>query len=615
MVIALATVTPVLADYLGPNRTVTGTTSACKVILYECKYVPTKDDWRYKKVDDWSCSNESKPWQAYSSQPSGCSAGSGDQYWDREDAVQEVTNIYPPATINSSLQNCTLQNGWCVSAAKLSLSGIEPVSGYSIIAIEGSRNAQNFACAGANCIVSLNEGNNSFTYWALSSWGDSSNMGTFTAKVDSQMPSITGAFTGISGANNWYVSPASFNGSATDATSGLASFKCTLDGVALPSCNTITVNSEGMHSLVLTARDNAGNTRNISQNASIDTQNPVLNSNLKGTLGSNSWYTAAIFNATASDPIPGSGLSSFEYNLDNSSWISFPASGVLNLPDGKHSVDVRALDNAGHTVSASKSFWLDTVAPNVTFDSLGTLGLNSWHTSNINITAFANDATSGLDIFEWSLDNSAWASYTAPLTLTDGTHNLSFWAQDSAGLFTQVDSAYYVDTRAPQIAGSLDGVHGTNNWYISDVTLSASASDPMPGSNLDGFSYVLNGAAETPYTNSLNLSDGLHTIQLNARDKAGLSYSTEQTIKVDTIRPSLNIETILPEWLKESITLNGSASDAGSGLSKVEISTDGKQTWHVMTGATSWSYIWNTIDSSNGIYDIHVREIGRASCR
>src|SRR5687767_6896512 len=73
ILIALASVTPVLADYLGPNRTVTGTTSACKVILYECKYVPAKDDWRYKKVDDWSCSNESKPWQGYSSQPSGCS--------------------------------------------------------------------------------------------------------------------------------------------------------------------------------------------------------------------------------------------------------------------------------------------------------------------------------------------------------------------------------------------------------------------------------------------------------------------------------------------------------------------------------------------------------------
>jgi hypothetical protein len=287
MVIALATVTPVLADYLGPNRTVTETTSSCKIVLNECQYVPAKDDWRFKSVNNWSCSDENKPWRGYPSQPSsqGCFSGTaGDEYWSREEAQQETTNTYPPATIGSSLQNCTLQNGWCVSAAKLSLTGIEPVSGYSIIAIEGSRNAQNFACAGANCIVSLNEGNNSFTYWALSSWGDSSNMGTFTAKVDSQMPSITGAFTGISGANNWYVSPASFNGSATDATSGLASFKCTLDGVALPSCNTITVNSEGMHSLVLTARDNAGNTRNISQNASIDTQNPVLNSNLSGTL-------------------------------------------------------------------------------------------------------------------------------------------------------------------------------------------------------------------------------------------------------------------------------------------------------------------------------------------
>gem|GEM_PF-1894725 len=607
MVIALASVTPVLADYLGPNRTVTETTSACKVILYECKYVPAKDDWRYKKVDDWSCSNESKPWQAYPSQPSGCSAGSGDQYWDREEAQQEATNTYPPATIGSSLQNCTLQSGWCVTAAKLSLSGNEPISGHSIIAIEGSRNGQTFACVGANCSVPLNEGNNSFTYWALSSWGDSSIMGTLTAKVDSQMPSVIGAFTGTSGTNNWYISPVSFNGSASDTTSGLASFSCTLDGVALPFCNTITVNSDGMHTLVLTARDNAGNTRNLSQSASIDTQNPLLTASLSGTLGSNTWYNAAILNATASDPAPGSALSSFEYNLDNSSWIIFPASGMLDLPDGKHSVNIRALDNAGNAVSASRSFWLDTVAPNITFDPSGTLGLNNWHISSINLTASANDETSGLDIFEYSINNSTWTSYTTPLTLTDGTHSLSLWAQDSAGLVTQVDGTYYVDTRAPQIAGSLSGVHGTNGWYISDVTFSASASDPTPGSSLDTFTYILNGSMETPYTKALTLSDRQHTIQLNAQDKAGLTYSTEQIIKVDTIYPSLNTQTTWPNWIKDSIAVNGSASDTGSGLSKVEISTDGRQTWQTMIGTTSWSYVWNTLGGSNGIHDVHVR--------
>ena len=227
ILIALASVTPVLADYLGPNRTVTETTGACRVVLNECQYVPAKDDWRYKDVGSWSCSNESKPWQAYPSQPSsqGCFDGtSGDEYWERERSQQETTTTYPPATISGSIQNCTLNNGWCITAARLSLSGNEPVSGHSIFAIEGSLNGQTFACSGANCSVPLNEGNNSFTYWALSSWLDSSMMGALSAKVDSQLPSIIGAFTGTLGTNNWYISPVSFNGSASDATSGLGEF-------------------------------------------------------------------------------------------------------------------------------------------------------------------------------------------------------------------------------------------------------------------------------------------------------------------------------------------------------------------------------------------------------
>ncbi|MCI0552622.1 MAG: hypothetical protein L0287_16855 [Anaerolineae bacterium] len=593
IIIALASVTPVLADYLGPNRTVTETTSVCSVVLYECKYVPAKDDWRYKKVDDWSCSNESKPWQAYSSQPSsqGCfAATAGDTYWEHEETQQEVTTTYPPATISGSLQNCTLKNGWCVTAPQLSMSGNEPVSGYNILAVEGSLNGQTFACSTANCSVPLKQGNNSFTYWALSSWGDSSMMGTLTAKVDSQLPSITGTFSGTAGSNSWYLSPVSFNGSASDATSGLASFTCTLDGAALGSCSSITINSEGAHTLVLTARDNALNTRTLTHNASVDTQNPILNASLSGTLGSNTWYTAAILNATASDPMPGSGLSTFEYNLDNSGWITFPASGVLDLPDGKHSIDIRAMDNAGRTVSSSKSFWLDTVAPSVTINPTGTLGSNDWYTTSLNLAAYANDDTSGIDIFEYSLDNGAWTTYTTSLILTNGTHSLSFWAQDKAGLVTQVDRTYKVDTRAPQIAGSLSGVHGTNGWYISDVTLSASASDPVPGSGVDVFTYILNGGAETPYTSGLTLSDGQHTVQLNAQDKAGLTYSTEQTIKVDTIYPSLNVQTTLPSWIKDSVTLNGNAGDNGSGISKVEVSTDGGQTWQAVTGTTSWNY-------------------------
>ena len=621
-IITLGIVTPALAAYLGPDRVVTEATSNCKVILYECQYVPAKDDWRYKKADDWSCSNEGKPWQAYSSNPSsqGCFAGTaGDSYWSKEETLQEVTTSYPPATINSSLQNCTSNNGWCNTATKLSLSGIEPVAGYNILAIEGTLNGQTFACSGANCSVPLSEGNNSFTFWALSSWGDSSEMGTFTTNVDSQLPSITGTLSGTTGSNGWYLGPASFNGSASDVTSGLASFTCTLDGTALPSCNSITVNTAGLHTLVLTARDNAGNTRILNQNTSVDTQNPVLTAGLSGTLGSNNWYTAATINASASDPIPGSGLSAFEYNQDNSSWVTFPASGMLTLPEGKHHVDIRAVDNAGRTVSSSKSFWLDSIAPSLTLNPSGTSGANNWYTSGLSLGAFASDATSGMELLEYSLNNDVWKAYTAPLSLSDGTHSLSFWVQDSAGLVTQVDRIYRVDTQAPQISGSLSGVPGTNGWYTSNVTLTASVSDPTPGSGLDAFTYTLNNSTKTPYSSALILTGGKHTVQLNAEDKAGLTSSMEQTIKVDTMVPFLNVQTTLPNWINDSVTLNGTSSDpsmvpgqASSGLSKVEISTDGGQTWQTTTDNASWSYTWNSTESSNGIHDVHIRAIDNA---
>src|SRR5919109_2868964 len=72
VITALSIATPVLAEYLGPNRTRDETTTTCKIILNECQFVSAKDQWQYKNVDSWSCSNESKPWQAYSSNARAC---------------------------------------------------------------------------------------------------------------------------------------------------------------------------------------------------------------------------------------------------------------------------------------------------------------------------------------------------------------------------------------------------------------------------------------------------------------------------------------------------------------------------------------------------------------
>ena len=49
-------------------------------------------------------------------------------------------------------------------------------------------------------------------------------------------------------------------------------------------------------------------------------------------------------------------------------------------------------------------------------------------------------------------------------------------------------------------------------------------------------------------------------------------------------------------------TIKGTASDTGSQIQKVEVSTDGGATWGLATGTTSWSYVWTI--PADGTYTI-----------
>ncbi len=374
MLVVLSIATPVLADYLGPNRVATQTVSSCQIVLNECKYVAAKDTWKYKSTDNWSCANESKPWQDYPSNSRSCNASNdGYQYWSREENDQQVITTYPPATISGSLQNCTLQNGWCVTSPQLSLSGNEPLSGYNILAIEGTLNGQTFACSGgeANCSVPLNEGDNSFSYWALSSWGDSSTMGTSNARVDTVSPDVGLDINGSSGANGWYVSPVTLTPTGSDSVSGLAGAFLSVDNGAWQSSATL---NEGVYDIAVTASDNAGNVSNSSTTISIDTTTPSINVSINGTAGKNGWYRSGIqISALASDAT--SGVGTLEVAADGSTYQSYTSS--IPFSDGHHTIQFKATDNAGNVTETSvQDFYVDTIAPDIDLPTSWELGKN-----------------------------------------------------------------------------------------------------------------------------------------------------------------------------------------------------------------------------------------------
>lgn len=600
-----------LLTYTGPDRTILQNTTVCKVILYKCEYKPKKKDWAWRQSGSWSCSNEAKPWLSYHNSTGKChQADEGATKYEKHEVVSgQVPLVQPPAEVYGVI-SCEVPGnaGWCRNGAWLGLSSSEPLNGFEIYAIEGTQNGENMICMDDACSVPLVEGQNDFTFWALSTWGDTSLMGTAGGLLDSAAPGISVDQTGSAGSNGWYMSPVIVDAYAFDPTSGLASLSCTVDGAAEPSCTSLAINDDGSHSLEVSAFDVAGNEGRSTQAISIDTHPPSLNAFLNGTTGSNGWYTSATLNAAAADPVPGSGLDSLQAALDGGPWADF--SGSLSIPDGIHTIDTRALDAAGwETRAAQIHAKVDSLPPELDLDLTGTPGLEGWLLSLASLSASASDSTSGMGLLEYRLDGGSWIPYSTSLSIADGEHRVDFWAEDKAGHVVQETQLVKVDTRPPKISGSLSGVPGANGWYVSNVMVTAGATDPLPGSGIAGLSYTLDELPAAALTGPLALTEGRHTLTISAADTAGRSISQSQEILVDTTPPVAQFTNPPADWIMDTVILRGTGLDATSGLSRFEISTDNSTTWQTLPGAgtSPWSYAWDTRSARNGASIVRVR--------
>jgi hypothetical protein len=164
---------------------------------------------------------------------------------------------------------------------------------------------------------------------------------------------------------------------------------------------------------------------------------------------------------------------------------------------------------------ASRSFTVDTAAPNTTIDS-GPSGL-----TNDATPTFAFSANQAGSTFECRVDGGAWAACTTPRTtasLADGPHTFEVRATDTAGNVdpTPALRAFVVETILPDT--TIDsGPTGT----IADRTPTFDFSADEPGSTfqcrIDGGAWA---SCSMPFT-APSLADGPHTLEVRAIDPAG----------------------------------------------------------------------------------------------
>jgi parallel beta-helix repeat protein len=327
-----------------------------------------------------------------------------------------------------------------------------------------------------------------------------------------------------------------------------SSFQCSLDAAAFAACDSpasYTGLSEGAHTFEVRATDRAGNTdpTPATHNWTVDTTPPQT------TIDS---APAALTNSTsAMFTFSGTEAGSFECRLDGQDpapWspCSSPQS-YTDLAEGSHTFEVRATDRAGNTdpTPAAHTWTVDTTAPETTIDSGPDDPTNS--TAPRFTFTGSDNATAPPELaFECRLDSQAEADFvecSSPQSytnLTEGSHTFEARATDRAGNVESTPATYTwtVDTTAPETT-IVDGP--------ADPTSSTSATLRFSGEPGSSFACSLDAAAfaacTSPASNT-GLSQGAHTFEVRATDRAGNTDPTPatHTWTVDTTAPETTID-------------------------------------------------------------------------
>lgn len=138
-------------------------------------------------------------------------------------------------------------------------------------------------------------------------------------------------------------------------------------------------------------------------------------------------------------------------------------------------------------------------------------------------------------------------------------------------------TAAVLDITPPTTTAVLSGTVGTNNWYVSPVSVTLSATDNLSG--VAATSYSLDGDSHTTYSTPFTITgDGNHTLTFNSTDNAGnQEVSNTRHIAIDTTPPvvtgTANMTVNANGWYKHPLQVSWTGTDATSGVASCNTAT------------------------------------------
>lgn len=212
--------------------------------------------------------------------------------------------------------------------------------------------------------------------------------------------------------------------------------------------------SDGNYNFEVRAVDWSNNTSSpASRSWTVDKTAPFPNINSGPSANSSSNNSSATFGFSSTDT-----SATFQCRLDSGTFTSCTSSNSQSysgLSDGSHTFSVRATDNAGNSSTNSRTWFIDTIAPETTLEP--TVG------------PAPNSPTQDNDpVFQFTSDD-AVATYECNLTGPGMTSN-TFTACSSPKSYPNLkDGSYTFKVRAKDRATNVDASPAERTWTINNT--------------------------------------------------------------------------------------------------------------------------------------------------
>ncbi len=307
---------------------------------------------------------------------------------------------------------------------------------------------------------------------------------------------------------------------------------------------------------------------------------------------------------------------------------------TTGVPQSTYLYAVKSVDTSNNvSVSSNKAFATvisgDASAPVITLLSPAQGSFTQTGTPLVEATV--TDASPGVDaarikvLVDSSVLSSSYDAGTSMLTaiipvsspLTEGAHTLTIQAYDKDGNYTTKSATFTVDKTAPVIVFQSPQEGSLVN--TKDIVVTANVTDAASGVDAgsivlkaDGVAYPFDfnaGTGVLTYTWPSGITDGLHTVTLDVKDKVGnASQTAQRTFTLDASSPLVKNIQDAPDpfspgnsiGVKDSTTITGNVEDVHPKDWRVTVASPDNVTLKEFSGqGTTVSGTWDGKDANN----------------